>query len=163
MAIVYLGLGSNLGDRYANLRQAIDLLDREGIRTLRRSSVFETAPQEVLDQPWFLNLVLETSVRFFPRQLLQRTQRIELEMGRKKVLPKGPRLIDIDILVYGRATINLEGLTIPHKGMANRRFVLEPLAELVPQLQHPVLGATILELLENVRNQVVRLAGRQDF
>ena len=145
--IVYLSLGSNLGDREQMLRQALERLAAAGLRILRVSSIRETEPVDVLDQPRFLNLVAEAETDLFPRQLLARTQRVELELGRKRLRPKGPRTIDIDILLYGDAVIDSPELTVPHPRMAQRRFVLEPLAELAPDLRHPVTRRTVREML----------------
>lgn len=156
MKIAYLGLGSNLGDRDANLAEAITRLTNESVRVLRVSSIWETAPRDVLDQPWFLNQVIEVESDLFPRQLFRRIQRIEREMGRQKRTPKGPRLIDIDILLFGNAVVESPDLEIPHPRMTERRFVLAPLAELAPDLRHPVLKSTIRELLAEVAGQAAK-------
>jgi 2-amino-4-hydroxy-6-hydroxymethyldihydropteridine diphosphokinase len=144
---VYLSLGSNLGDREQMLRQALELLAAPDLRILRVSSIRETEPVDVLDQPRFLNLVAEVETDLFPKQLLQRVQRIELDLGRKRLRPKGPRTIDIDILLYGDAVIDSPELTVPHPRMAERRFVLEPLAELAPGLRHPLTRRTVRQML----------------
>lgn len=156
MKLVYLGLGSNLGDRQANLDQAMERLQQEGVIILRRSSLYETEPRDFLDQPWFLNMVVEVETRLFPRRLLAAIQRIESSMGRRRVIAKGPRLIDIDILFYQRCIINLENLTIPHPGISERRFVLEPLAELAPDLLYPGTKEQVSSLLLRVQSQPVR-------
>jgi len=144
---VYLGLGSNVGDREANLREALERLEAAGIRVARRSSLYETEPLELRDQPWFLNAVVEVETDLFPRQLLGCLQNIEHEMGRRRVTPKGPRNIDIDILFYGRSVIETPELRVPHPRIAQRRFVLEPLSEIAPVLRHPVTGKTAREML----------------
>lgn len=156
MKIAYLGLGSNLGDRNANLAAAITRLAGESVRVLRASSTWETAPRDVLDQPWFLNQVIEVESDLLPRQLFQRIQRIEREMGRQRRTPKGPRTIDIDILLYGNAVVKSDDLEIPHPRMTERRFVLAPLAELMPDLRHPVSQRTVRELLAEVAGQSAR-------
>jgi 2-amino-4-hydroxy-6-hydroxymethyldihydropteridine diphosphokinase len=152
----FLGLGSNVGDREANLRDAVERLASEEIRVLRRSSVYETAPQEILDQPWFLNAVVEVETSMFPLQLLARIREIERQMGRRRVTAKGPRNIDIDILFYGRSVIATAELEVPHPRIAQRRFVLEPMAEIAPEFRHPVTGRTAMEMLAAVEPQGVR-------
>lgn len=156
MKTVYLSLGSNLGDREGYLRRAIALVGAAGVRVLRVSSLYETEPLEVHGQPWFLNLVVEAETELFPKQLLGRLQKVELDLGRRRTRPKGPRPIDIDILLYGRSVIEGAELTVPHPRLAERRFVLEPLAELAPELRHPVNHRTIGELLAATAGQVVR-------
>lgn len=156
MKNVYLSLGSNLGDREGNLREASRRLSAAGVETVRRSSIYETQPRDFPEQPWFLNLVLETRTRLFPMQLLSRIHRIEGELGRRRTVSKGPRTIDIDILLFGRFVIATPALEVPHPRLIERRFVLEPLAELAPDLRHPVSRRTMRELLAGVAGQVVR-------
>jgi 2-amino-4-hydroxy-6-hydroxymethyldihydropteridine diphosphokinase len=156
MKTVYLGLGSNLGDREQYLHSAIERLNTPDLRVLRVSSWYETEPRDYADQGWFLNLVVEAETELFPLQLLHRTSRIELALGRRRTVAKGPRTVDIDILLYGQAVVRTAKLEIPHPRMGERRFVLEPLAELVPDLRHPVTHRTILEMLAAVRDQQVR-------
>ena len=156
MKTVYLSLGSNVGDRRANLENAVARLDLPEVRVLRRSSLYETAPRDLPDQPWFLNQVVEVATTLFPRQLLARLLSIEREMGRKRTVSKGPRVIDLDILLFGDAVVNVPGLEIPHPRMAERRFVLEPLAELAGDLRHPRTGKTIREMLTQVADQIAR-------
>jgi 2-amino-4-hydroxy-6-hydroxymethyldihydropteridine diphosphokinase len=147
---VYLSLGSNLGDRAEYLRRAIEALDQAGVRVLRVSRVRETEPVDVTDQPRFLNLVVEAETDLAPGELLARTQAIERELGRVRTRPKGPRTIDIDILLYGSLVAETPELSVPHPRMAMRRFVLEPLAELAPDLRHPVTQETAREMLAAV-------------
>ena len=156
MKTAYLGLGTNLGDREANLRLAAELLASDRLAVIRASSIYETAPRDLLDQPHFLNQVLEIETDLFPRQLFERAKKVEREMGRVRSQPKGPRLIDVDILLYGDAVVKLDDLDIPHVAIPERRFVLEPLAELAPDLRHPVTKKTIAQMLNGVRDQAVK-------
>lgn len=156
MKTVYLGIGSNIGDREANLREALERMAAQGIDVVRRSCLYETEPQEVRDQAWFLNAVVEARTDLFPLQLLARIQNIERAMGRQRVTPKGPRNIDIDILFYGRSVIQTAELQTPHPHIAARRFVLEPLAEIAPDLRHPVTGKTAGEMLAVLEPQGIR-------
>jgi 2-amino-4-hydroxy-6-hydroxymethyldihydropteridine diphosphokinase len=154
---IYLSLGSNLGDRAANLERAIAALPGAGVRVLRRSSLYETEPVDYLAQPWFLNCVVEGETSLAPRQLLDGLQEIERLLGSKKLVPRGPRIIDLDILFYGTSIVRAQEMEIPHARMASRRFVLVPLAELTPEMRHPILGATIAELLAVAQDSIVRL------
>jgi 2-amino-4-hydroxy-6-hydroxymethyldihydropteridine diphosphokinase len=155
MKTVYLSLGSNVGDRDSHLARTLERLASSDIRVLRVSSVYETEPREVPDQPWFLNQVVEIETSLFPKQLLSRLQKIEIGMGRIRMLAKGPRTVDIDILFYGHAIVSTPGLEIPHPRLADRRFVLEPLAELAPELRHPRTRQTVREMLAAVSHQRV--------
>src|SRR5208282_2972531 len=144
--IAYLSLGSNLGDRAANLRVAVAQLPPAG-RLLAVSALYETQPVEIPDQPWFLNCVAAIETEKTPRELLQLALHIEATMGRLRMREKGPRKIDIDILLFDDLVVDEPGLKIPHPAMQRRRFVLEPLAEIAPEALHPVLGKTAPELL----------------
>ena len=159
MKTIYLSLGSNLGDREARLRDAVARLEEAELHVLRRSRVYETEPQDVKDQNWFLNAVVEAETELFPMQLLACTQRIERELGRQRAQPGGPRSIDLDILLYGSFQIHTPRLEIPHPRMAVRRFVLEPLAELAPALCDPLTGRTVREMLREVQAQQVTATG----
>ncbi len=145
--LVYLSLGSNVGDREAQLRDAVARLGAAG-RVVALSSVYETEPVELTGQPWFLNCAVALETEKSPEELMTAILDIEQEMGRRRVLRKGPRSIDIDILLFGGTIMDSTELTIPHPAMHQRRFVLEPLAEIAPELQHPVLKKTIRELLD---------------
>jgi 2-amino-4-hydroxy-6-hydroxymethyldihydropteridine diphosphokinase len=155
---VYLSLGANMGDRAGNLRRAVAQLTEQGLTLTRESSLYETEPQELQQQPWFVNIAVECSTTLLPLEVLAVIHRIERELGRDRTaaVPKGPRLIDIDILLYGRAVIRSPELVVPHPRMMERRFVLEPLLEIAPELRHPVSGALLKEQLTKIHGQVVR-------
>lgn len=156
MATVYLSLGSNVGDRQANLRAAVARLALPDLRVLRVSPIYETEPVDYTDQGWFLNLAVEVETDVPPLDLLARTQAIEQALGRVRTAPKGPRTIDIDILLYADVVLRGGTLEIPHPGMQERRFVLAPLADLAAELRHPVTHRTIREMLDAAPAAVVR-------
>jgi len=158
---VYLSLGSNIGDRQANLRAALDRLTDAGVQVRRVSPVYETEPVDLANQRWFLNLVAEAETDLFPLQLLVRTQRIERDLGRVPSVPKGPRTIDIDILLYANTVIRSATLEVPHPRLAERRFVLVPLADLAPGLRHPVTRRTVREMLDAAPPAAVRPAAEE--
>jgi 2-amino-4-hydroxy-6-hydroxymethyldihydropteridine diphosphokinase len=145
---VFLGLGSNLGDRQAALEEALRRLQGRGVRTVRRSSIWQTEPVGGPPQGWFLNAVVAAETALGPEALLEACLETEREMGRVRAEKNGPRLVDVDILFFGRERHEGPGLVIPHPRLHERRFVLEPLHELAPDLRHPVLGLTVSELRE---------------
>jgi len=147
--IVYLSLGSNLGDRAGNLRSAIERLGSLG-KVVGLSSFYETEPVEVSEQPWFLNCAVKLDTEKMPRQLLAGVLALEREMGRHRTRYKGPRTIDIDIVLFGNSVVATADLIIPHPAMQERRFVLEPLNEIAPDVRHPKLQRTIRELRDDL-------------
>jgi 2-amino-4-hydroxy-6-hydroxymethyldihydropteridine diphosphokinase len=154
--LVYLSLGSNVGDREAQLQDALAKLAAVG-SVVATSSFYETEPVEFTRQPWFLNCAIALETNKTPEQLMAAILRIEEEMGRRRVQKKGPRAIDIDILLFDDTIVDSKELTIPHPAMHQRRFVLELLAEIAPELLHPVLKKTIGELLDSLPpGQVVK-------
>ena len=157
MKIVYLGIGSNIGDREQMLQSALERLQSPDLSIKRVSSVYETEPMYVKEQRQFLNLVVEAETELFPMMLLSRVQKVEQSLARKRSgPPNGPRTIDIDILFYGGFTVHSAKLEIPHPRLHERRFVLAPMAELAPDFRHPRLRKTIRELLAAVEGQMVR-------
>ena len=156
MKRIFLSLGSNMGDRQANLREALARLESPRFHVTRLSSFYDTAPIGLTGQAWFLNVVAEAETSLFPRMLLNHCQHAERAMGRKKSVVNGPRKIDIDILLYGHLVIDSKRLCIPHARMHERRFVLEPMLELAPDLPHPVLRKTMLDLFGSVKGQAAR-------
>ena len=152
MPIAYLSLGSNVGDRLANLRAAIDALPSAGVLVKQVSSIYETEPVDFLDQPWFLNCVVAVETEMEPHALLQSLRAIESQLGSQKEFAKGPRKLDLDILLYGDETIATPNLQIPHPRMLQRRFVLTPLAKIAPNLRHPSWPATASTLLSQLND-----------
>lgn len=156
---VYFSLGSNLGDREANLRNALERMNEQRIHITAQSALYETEPQDYTAQPWFLNLVARGETARYPIQLLALTQKIERELGRTRgpeAINRGPRLIDIDILLFGERSVDAPLLKVPHPRMLARRFVLEPLLEIAPDLRHPQTKRPFREYLGGVSSQTVR-------
>jgi len=156
---VFLSLGSNLGDRVANIRKALVQLGEVGVAITRVSSFYKTEPVDFRPQAWFVNCAAEAVTRLMPRQLLSAVKTVERTMGRRTGVAKRPRAIDIDILLYESVVVRSSELTIPHPRMAERRFVLLPLRELAGNIRHPVSKQTVYEMLAGASDtsQVVRL------
>jgi len=155
---IYLSLGSNLGDRVSHIRKALAQLNSAGIRVSRVSSFYRTEPVDFLRQAWFLNCAVEAATMLMPMQLLRAVKTVERAVGRRPGVNKGPRVIDIDILLYENVVVRSPTLTIPHARLTERRFVLVPLGELAPALRHPVDKRTLTELLQATtdRSRVIR-------
>jgi 2-amino-4-hydroxy-6-hydroxymethyldihydropteridine diphosphokinase len=163
VTLAYLSLGSNLGDRAAQLHEAIARLNAAG-RVVAVSSVYETEPVEFTQQPWFLNCAVALETDQTPQQLMTTILAIEEDMGRRRVQRKGPRSIDIDILLFGDSILDSTELTIPHPAMHQRRFVLEPLGEIAAEVLHPALKKTIRELRDVLpEGQAVRKMPRSEM
>lgn len=145
--IVYIAMGSNLGDRAGMLERAIAAMNSAGISVLRISSLYVTEPVGAPGQAWFLNAVVEAETSRLPLQLLHALLKIERELGRRRLTPHGPRTIDLDILFYGSSVIRSRELEVPHPRLTERRFVLIPLTQLAPDFRHPVLHKSITQLL----------------
>lgn len=151
---VYLGIGTNLGDRLSNIKQALRLLANiEGVKVVRHSSIYETEPVGYLEQPFFLNMVCQLQTWLTPRQLLLQTQKIEQILKRVRTVRWGPRTMDLDILLFGNRIIQQPDLVIPHPRMLERSFVMVPLAELASDLIVPGTGQTVLQWKERCVKQ----------
>jgi 2-amino-4-hydroxy-6-hydroxymethyldihydropteridine diphosphokinase len=159
---VYLSLGSNLGDRAANLRRALEELGNARVKVERVSSYYKTEPVDFGPQAWFLNCAVEARTELMPMQLLKAVKSVERALGRRPGVSKGPRPIDIDILLYENVVVRTAALTIPHERMTQRRFVLVPLRELAPEARHPVSKRTVSEMLHDAHDlsQVIRCKGK---
>lgn len=150
-AKAYLGLGANIGERHENLKRAIQLLNDEShVEVTKESSIYETAPYGKTDQPDFLNMALEVETDLEPIELLELCLSVENELGRVREEVWGPRIIDIDVLMYEDLEIDIDNLIVPHEEMHLRKFVLEPLSEIAPNAIHPTFNQTVKELLEEL-------------
>lgn len=160
---IFLCLGSNLGHREENIRHALIELEEARVRMVKASSLYETEPVLYAEQDSFVNLVLSCKTNISPRQLLLTIKKIEKKLGRTKTFRYGPRIIDIDILFYDDKIIELQNLSIPHRGIADRKFVLVPLNEIAPTFIHPLLNMTITELLAECKDQssVLKLSAHE--
>jgi 2-amino-4-hydroxy-6-hydroxymethyldihydropteridine diphosphokinase len=155
MMRAYLSLGSNLGNSARVLRKALKLLPAAGIRVRGVSSLYKTEPVEFLDQPWFVNCAAEVETALSPRALLREIKSMERTLGRRRGKPKGPRLIDIDILLYENVVVRSPRLAVPHPRLSERRFVLVPLREIAPGATHPVSGKTVSEMLRETTDKSI--------
>ena len=146
MAIAYISIGSNLGDREENCRQAIKLIEKNGIAVRKQSRMYETEPWGIKDQPKFINMAIEVETDKKPEEFLRVLKEIEKEIGRTETTKWGPRIIDLDILFYNDLILKTEDLEIPHPLLHERAFVLKPLCEIAPDKKHPVNGKTVKEM-----------------
>lgn len=152
MAIAYIGIGSNLGNRQENCLHAIELLEEKGIIVKKRSSMHETEPWGVKDQPRFINMTIEIETGLEPKEFLRILKNVERELGREKSFKWGPRSIDLDILLFDDLVLKEDDLEIPHPFMHERDFVLKPLCEIAPDRIHPVLKKKICDLVQELEN-----------
>jgi 2-amino-4-hydroxy-6-hydroxymethyldihydropteridine diphosphokinase len=152
---IYISLGSNLGDRQTNLRTALAALPGAGVRVVQVSEVYETEPVDYLNQDWFLNCVAQGETQLEAEKVLRALREIETHMKSKKQFAKGPRLIDLDILLFGDDIINTAELQVPHPRMLDRRFVLVPLAEIAAYLRHPSWSGNAAEMLQRTADKSI--------
>jgi 2-amino-4-hydroxy-6-hydroxymethyldihydropteridine diphosphokinase len=148
----FLAVGSNIGDREANLKRAVRELAAADVRTVQSASVYSTEPKEILDQPWFLNTVIEVRTSMEPDDLMRRCLEIEAECGRQRIQPGGPRTLDIDIILSGDRILRSDLVEIPHPRYAKRRFVMVPLAEIAPDVMDPILKVSMAHILASLED-----------
>lgn len=160
MREIFIGLGTNLGDKKNNLEQAITLM-KQKCKILKQSKLYETEPVGYKDQDWFLNCVVEIETELDPLELFDFLQSIEKEMKRIKTVKDGPRVIDLDILFYEDQVINHENLIIPHPRLHERLFVLIPMSDINPNFNHPTFGETIKELRDECNDQKIKTSQDQ--
>ena len=147
---VFIAIGTNLGDKEENIRQSIKKMEQNNIHIIKKSNVYKTMPYGYKNQPVFLNCVVQAETMLSPEELLYVLLSIEKQMGRKRKIHWGPRIIDLDIIFYDNLIINSSNLKIPHPDMQNREFVLKPLCDIAPNFVHPVLHKTVKELLKEL-------------
>ena len=150
MSVSYIGIGSNLGIRQENCFRAIEILEKRGIKVQKKSSLYETEPWGVKDQPRFINMVVQIETTLEPNDLLRVLKDIEKEIGRQDSFRWGPRMIDLDILLFNALVLNEKDLQIPHPYLHEREFVLRPLSEIAPDVMHPVFHMSIYKLTQNI-------------
>jgi len=150
MSVSYIGIGSNLGNRQENCSRAVEILEKRGIKVQKKSSLYETEPWGVKDQPRFINMVVQIETTLKPNDLLRLLKDIEREIGRQDSFRWGPRMIDLDILLFNALVLNEENLQIPHPYLHEREFVLRPLNEIAPDIIHPVFHVSIDKLTQNM-------------
>jgi 2-amino-4-hydroxy-6-hydroxymethyldihydropteridine diphosphokinase len=148
---VYLGIGTNMGNREENIRTALDILIEKGIKVIVTSTLYKTKPYGKADQDYFYNIVVEIDSEFSPFKLLEVLQSVENVMGRKRIEKWGPRIIDIDILFFGNLVVKSDHLTIPHYDLVNRDFFVRPMSEMSPQFCHPVEGKNMRQLYKGLK------------
>lgn len=157
MAIAYIGIGSNLGNRQKNCCRAIELIEKRGIVVKKKSSMYETEPWGLTDQPLFINMALEVETELEPYHLLKTLKDIEKEIGRGETFKWGPRIIDLDILLFDDLFLRDNSLKIPHPFIQERDFVLKPLCDIAPEKIHPLLKVRICDLLKELEKQGSRV------
>ncbi|MBI5050958.1 MAG: 2-amino-4-hydroxy-6-hydroxymethyldihydropteridine diphosphokinase [Nitrospirae bacterium] len=153
MPIVYLSIGSNLGSREKNCEKAVELLTEKGVKVLKRSSMIETEPWGLKEQPDFINMAVEIETALAPEELLKTIKATEIELGRQKDIRWGPRIVDLDILFYDDLILKTPELEIPHPLIKEREFVLKPLSEIAPEKIHPLLNKSVRDLLNELKSK----------